>query len=280
MGADSEVPGSPWRRLVSRLSVSRRRQLAWLSAASVLPLLLGGVVGFLLVGSHTSSSPAAPMRGTLQVRGSVDAFHRPADAVALGSFPGGPPWQAAKGTWGIANEQAYVAAPSGATDLAVLAFDQVPAGVQVRVATVTSNAGLVFRYRDPTDYWAVVAIPYYGTWGIVRVVGGRHSVLANTSLAPVGDGTIVAVHLSGATIEVAVDGQLTRSLTDPTLQNAAGVGLTAGGEGAGRARYEDFRLATDAVAASSSTTPTSTPPGPAVGTTGQPGVPARPPSAR
>lgn len=255
MSSVREVTASTWRQLASRLPPSRRRRLAWLSLVSVVPLLLGGIVGFVLVDSHTSSSPAPRVQGTLQIRGAVDAFHRPPDAVALGSFPGGPTWQSAKGTWGIDNEQAYVAAPTGATDLAVLAPSVVPAGVQVRVATVTSDVGLVFRYRDPGNYWAVVAVPYYGTWAVVRVLDGRRSVLANTGLAPVGDGTIVAVHLQGATIEVAVNGRLTRALTDVALQSATSVGLTAGGQGAGRARFEDFRLATDSGPAPTSPAP-------------------------
>jgi hypothetical protein len=89
----------------------------------------------------------------------LDSFDRPDDALGLGAVPGGPQWEAAADTWGIAANQAYVVTPAAGRNIAVVELGQEEGAVQVRIPKMTAGAGIVFRYRDPSNYWAVFARP-------------------------------------------------------------------------------------------------------------------------
>lgn len=193
-------------------------------------------VRHLVVGSATAASEQTADGSQL------DAFNRPDDPVRLGATPGGAPWRAVTGTWGVLDEAAYVSAPTGGTSLAVLEPGRPPAAAQVRAAAVTSQAGLVFRYQDRANYWALVALPHYGTWAVLRVVGGKQDVVANTGVVPTSAGTLVGVVLHGPVVDVAINGRVVRTLADPALVGATGVGLATGGTSAGQARFTDFRV--------------------------------------
>lgn len=174
--------------------------------------------------------------------GLADHFDRPDDPGRLGAVPGGPAWQAVAGSWGITHGQAYLAAPAAGPALAVVDAGR-PIGLgRVRVADVEAGAGLVFAYRDPADYWAVEAEPYYGTWNILQVQAGTVHGRGNAGETPTVDGTVVSVTLRAAKATVDIDGRSVRTLSDSTLAAGRAAGLTARGSGATSARFDDFEL--------------------------------------
>ena len=133
----------------------------------------------------------------VSVRGVVDTFDR-ADAAELGAVPRGPRWASTSGRWGVAGHQAALLEPAGDASVAAVDLGSGDGSAEVRVATVVTGAGLVFRYRGPNDFWSVVALPFYGTWTVVRRIGGQSTAVASTGLSPVGDGVTLAVTMKGS----------------------------------------------------------------------------------
>jgi hypothetical protein len=128
-------------------------------------------------------------------------------------------------------------------NLAIAEIGHSDASLSVRVARVTNGAGLVFRYRDRDDYWAVVAVPGYGTWSVVRTVDGKKESVGSTGLSAVQDGTTIGVTTHGGTIEVLVNGNVTTVISDPALGDATMAGMTVDGSDAAQARFDDFSYA-------------------------------------
>jgi len=73
--------------------------------------------------------------------------------------------------------------------------------VQITMATVTNQSGLVFRLRNASNYWAIVAAPPFATWNVIRVVDGETETIGNVGLAPVIDRTVIALWLGHESVE-------------------------------------------------------------------------------
>ncbi|MDQ6783754.1 MAG: hypothetical protein M3063_09990 [Actinomycetota bacterium] len=185
----------------------------------------------------TVPGPPAPSGGPAPL---LDRFDRADDPAALGTVSGGPPWRPLAGIWGIANQQAYLSAPPGGSGLAMIDVGRPVAATEVRLADVETGAGLVFAFQDPSDYWAVEAAPGYGTWNVVEVVQGVVHSRGNVGLVPTAAGTVVTATMSAATVNVAIDGQAARTLSDPALGSSTEAGLVVSGASATMARFEDF----------------------------------------
>ncbi|MBW3641301.1 MAG: hypothetical protein KY447_00140 [Actinobacteria bacterium] len=184
-------------------------------------------------------------RELVQVVGLLESFARPDDPNTLGAVPSGPAWSNATGTWGIAGEQAYVASPSTGRNHAVVDLGQPGGAVEVKLNRLTEGAGLVFRFQDPENYWAVVAAPSYATWAVVKVVEGNEEVVGNTGLSPIANGTTIGVRMNDTTIEIVLDHRVVTNIADETLRAASNAGLTAQsmpGVDAASARFDDFVL--------------------------------------
>lgn len=208
-------------------------------------LVLGGPVG--------AAPPQAHDEGqSLSMGGVPDTFTGPDNQATLGPGPGGAGWQEVAGRWGTSGGQAYVSAPAPGRDLAVVGA---AGSVQARLARMAPGAGLVFRYQDPANYWYVAAVPAYASWAVIKVVNGQEQVMGKTVLSPVQDDTTVTVASKGNTIDVAIDGVVRRSLSDPVLANATTVGLTVSSAGAPQARFADFRIGPPGAHALSATGP-------------------------
>ena len=194
----------------------------------------------------TTDADSGTPAEVIEVVGTLDSFERPNDAQSLGSIPNGPTWFADAGTWGIANGQAYASGPVDGRNHAVVDLGEQDGAVRVQLSRAVFGAGLVFRYRSPFDYWAVVAVPSYATWAIVHVVDGEEQVVDNTGLSPIADGTVVAVRMEGATVDVALDGRVAATVDVADPSDATRVGLTAQaipGIDAAAARFDDFAVA-------------------------------------
>lgn len=172
----------------------------------------------------------------------LDAFDRDDSSSTLGRTPAGARWLTPSGTWGVSAGQAYVAVPAAGHDIAVVGPAPRDGAVQVRLSRVSPLAGLVFRYRDPSDYWAVVAAPDYATWAIVRVEGGQETVVGNSGFVSTGDGTTVGARVRGADVTVLVDGRPTTTLTTGPPGDTDQVGMVATGSEANQARFDDFAI--------------------------------------
>lgn len=204
----------------------------------------------------TPATTAPPV--TVVINGPVDTFGPPNATLVLGAALGEPAWKAVTGTWGVVDQQAYVRSPVPGRNLAVIDVGQPDGAAQVTLASAANQAGLVFRYQDPRDYWAVVDVPYYGTWAIDLVQDGRARAVANTGLSAVRSGTQVGVVLNGPTIQVVVNSRVMRTVSNPALDNATMVGMTVDGPDAPAARFAEFHFPPPAP---SPVTTTSTSPG-------------------
>lgn len=219
------------------------------SATAVVAVLLGVVIGANLgddegaeVTAQSSdglSSGVSNVGQIVEVSRGFDSFERPDDPADLGLSAGGEPWNQAVGTWGVQAGQAFLAGPIGGRNLAVVDPGRSDGRVQVQVAVASEGAGLVFRYQDPFNYWAVVAVPAYATWTAIKVVDGREQVAADTGLSAAADGTSIGVRLDGETIDVVLNSRVIATVTDAALVRATGVGLTARDD---IARLDDLRL--------------------------------------
>lgn len=193
----------------------------------------------------------APARQVVRLGGSVDSFDRRDDSFSLHAAPGVTAWSSVVGRWGTLGNQAYLFDTGEGRNLAVTDQSQGDGAVGVLVAKVLDGAGLVFRYRGPADYWAVIAVPSYASWAVIKVAGGAEERVANIGPSPTADGTSVAVRMAGNRIDVILDDVLVKTIIDPAMENGetAKAGLTVQplpGVDFTAARFDDFRLAAPA----------------------------------
>lgn len=215
----------------------------WLAAAAVGVLVVGLVIGILIGAGMGSGASASHVGEIVQVVGASDQFNRPDDAFSLGAQPGGLRWRADVGRWGVLGEKAAATLPGPDRSFAVIPVDRGDGAVQVRLDKVTDGAGLVFRYRDPRNFWSLVAAPRYATWSLTKTIGGLSSGAATTGLTSTRDGTTIAVRMKGDIIDVVVGGRVRKTITDRSLRHEALGGLTVAGDAAALARFDDMHAA-------------------------------------
>lgn len=88
--------------------------------------------------------------------------------------------------------------------------------LSLRLSTSDNDGiGVVFRYLDPNNHYALYLHSQQGRRELLRKVGGQETILASDSVAyEVGDTYLVEVEVSGSHVEVSVDGRLLFSLED------------------------------------------------------------------
>ncbi|HYF44865.1 MAG TPA: hypothetical protein VD926_01555 [Acidimicrobiales bacterium] len=190
-------------------------------------------------GGGAETRDAEGIRPTTAVFGTLDEFDR-RDARQLGAFTTDRDWDPVVGRWGVDNGDAYVVDADEFRNHAVIGLGQSDGAVQVRLDQLTAGAGLVFRFRGPGNYWAVVAAPNGGTWNLIRVEDTAADVVGNTGITPVVDGTTVAARFVGEEIEVIVNGVVHLTAQDDFLSGEGKVGITVRGDDATEARFDDF----------------------------------------
>jgi hypothetical protein len=203
--------------------------------AALLPV---GAVGAIVTSRHEQGAEGR----RFDVEGSLDAFDRPDDPATLGAVPGGPRWRADEGTWGVVGGEAAVTAPALTRDLAVVSLGRRDGAVQVRLTRASGGAGIVFRYRDPFNYWSVVAVPQFATWSVVKTVNGQDEAATGPGVTATGEGTTIGVRLRGNAIDVVIDRRVRRTIVDEALEGATGVGLVVDSRQPGESRFDDFRI--------------------------------------
>jgi hypothetical protein len=173
-----------------------------------------------------------------------DSFSRPDTPASLGIVPNGPSWQAIAGRWGIQNNSAYVSTPVAPASIAVADTGRTSGAIAVTLSVMRNGAGLVFRFRDPQNYWIVVAAGEYGTWVVEKVIGGNVTSVGNIGVpVPVNNGTRIHIDQRGDSFQVWVDQSgnvsIPYSFVDHQLVDARRAGVYALGSASG-ARFVDF----------------------------------------
>ena len=209
---------------------------------AVLAVVLVVVGGVLIATSGDGGSSRRGGEATAAVLGTTDGFER-AGALTLGPLTSDRDWLPVAGTWGIDDGDARVVRPVEARNHALVRLGAGDGAVQARIEHITNGAGVVFRFQDPFNYWAVVAAPSVGTWNLVRVENGESTVLGNTGPSAVADGTTVAARFDGDDIEVMVNGEVRLAAADGFLSDQGRVGLTVRGGDAAEARFDDVVVA-------------------------------------
>lgn len=187
-----------------------------------------------------AGSDAAGSAAANNSAGAIDMFDR-ADGK-LGVSGSGDTWSMQNGTWAVVGGQAAVTDKAAdRRTLATIDTGAADGSLDVVLAVVRPQCGVVFRMRGPVDYLALLAVPDLGTWNLVRVGLSGPVAIGNIGQAPVKDGTRVHVELSGADVTVAV-GNARRQFVVPELIGATKAGLVCGGplENAQAARFTDF----------------------------------------
>ena len=171
--------------------------------------------------------------GDVGGRGSpvVDDFSTSRGQFGLGETPTGQPWRQVEGSWTVRNGLAHGAGPNGVT---VTSVD--PGGpvglIQVVVGDLVAGSGVVFRFGDTQNHWALLAAPGVARWNLVKTVNGERIDVESYGPARVDAGTALIIRLAGDQIEIEIDGSVVGDVTDPDLadRNAVGFFIPDGGQ--------------------------------------------------
>jgi len=213
-------------------------------------------VAFLLLRSGSSNDNTTSSSAPTTV---VDNFARGDSDSALGASDSGAAWRAQTGVWGVKGHAARVVKSAGTKpSIATVDLGASDGLVRVTEAVVENGAGIVFRYRDASNYWSVQASPHFATWVLVKVINGKAKQVANSGFSATRSGSSVNVQLQGPRIQLFVNGILLKTVEDSALNGATKVGLFASGPAATSARFTSF-LAAPPGAQVSTTTPSSPP---------------------
>lgn len=227
------------RHLLARSRVARARPASRLLYVLAFPVFLVAACGGAERPALSTSSPSsASGTDASYTFASDDPFGEGDNAI----------WTEVLGGWQVRSGRAEAVSGVETTAKGTVALATVPVGssdalLQVRLPTVGNQAGLVFRFSNPENYWFVAAAPDFASWGVVKVVDGERESVGDIGLAPVADRTTVGVLLDGSDITVLLNGRVVDTLSDATHIDAASAGLFVGGNVAeSTASFDDFEV--------------------------------------
>lgn len=173
------------------------------------------------------ATPTTPLATTELA---ADTFDR-ANAESLGKADSGQTWVSEMGTWGIKGNAAHVAQPreEGFRQVALLDTEAVymnQGSVTVDFKNAAPGAGIVFRYNNPFNYYAIVAQPGGANWRIEQIVGGETTNIGVVQ-APSEGAVSMTVQLRGFFFDFYQDDRVVGSVKGEALPLAGGVGLYA-----------------------------------------------------
>lgn len=141
-----------------------------------------------------------------------DSFDRADSALSLGVADTGQTWTAVNGTWGISNNQAYVATNSGARNIAVLASGSADGIIEVKFSEIALYCGLCFRVTDVNNLLRFT-MASATTYQLRRIAANVQTDIAVPLITPT-KGDVLKVILRGANIKCYVNGHLCVNVTD------------------------------------------------------------------
>jgi hypothetical protein len=151
------------------------------------------------------------------------------------------PLRVESGTWAVVEGQLTTGDIPNLLPYFLIADAGSPEGLrQVTLPQTANGAGLAFRFVNRRNHFKLTAAPNFATWALAKVVRGEETPLGNVGVAEAGAGTTIGVLLSGETITITVNGRPVRSLDDPDLADATGMGIIAEGGESAIARFDDM----------------------------------------
>jgi hypothetical protein len=211
--------------------------------AVLILLAAAGVVLAMATAPGKKSTPSAKAKVPQRNLSTAiyDRFDRADAGQAIGTSETGQAWTIVGAPWGVQDGQASIGgADSGKRTVAVIGLGTGDGTTQVTLTKVASGAGLVFRYRDAFNFWAITAAPKFGTWNIVKVVNGQPSNVDNVGKAAVVDGTTIAARFQGNHIVFSVNGKDIKSFEDSTFATERYAGMVGVADDAHAARFDNF----------------------------------------
>lgn len=150
-----------------------------------------------------------------------DSFDEGAGSLDGRALQGAPgiSWQTQSGRFEIRNG---VLVADEAPAVATIAGTGPISSIAATFEAVNPGTGLVVRYQDAENYWALTAAPDFGTWVLDRIVDGATSRVASTGYS---GGDTVEVVLVGSTIQLWVEGLLRATVRDGALADSTTAGL-------------------------------------------------------
>jgi hypothetical protein len=172
-----------------------------------------------------------------------DSFER--TAQGLGTTDTGQEWRnPTAGTWNTASGEAFVAEPNpdpAGRTIAVVDLGSDNGSVGATISGSSAGWGLVFRYRGPAEYWAVIASAKLASYNIIHITKGRLEPVDRIAMARQSPGTPVEVQFQGPKVTVLIDGKPVKTVTDPDGGNGGNlVGMVLGDGSSTAARWRDF----------------------------------------
>jgi hypothetical protein len=261
-------PSSPTDNSSKRKRKRRSRSSVFEGGLIFAVLILLAAAGVVLAmatapGKKSTSSQHAKVPPRNLSTAIYDRFDRADAAQAIGTSETGQAWTIVGAPWGVQDRQASIgAADSGKRTVAVIGLGTGDGNAQVTLTKVASGAGLVFRYRDAFNFWAITASPKFGTWNIVKVVNGQPTNIDNVGKASVDDNTTIAAKFQGNHIVFSLNGKEIKTLEDSTFATERYAGMVAVADDAHEARFDNF---VGNVVRAQSSTASSTAPAPPAG---------------
>jgi peptidoglycan/LPS O-acetylase OafA/YrhL len=171
-----------------------------------------------------------------------DPFDGSVAPIGTAADAGDQGWQVVSGTWTVDDGRAATAPGGGPAARIALAPQTTNDGlVEVNLDVPAVGAGLVFRYANPSNFWAITADPDTLTWSVVQRVDGADTAVTSF-VAPVFHQVTVTVTLSGETIRFLVNGVERGRVLDPAPLTLLRSGLIELGSESGTARWDRFLL--------------------------------------
>jgi hypothetical protein len=168
----------------------------------------------------------------------------PADAVEVAALDEDE-WTAVLGSWTIVDASARVdVVNTTAPTFLVTGTESADYTQRARLDIGSLTSGLVFRYRDPANYWALGGVPSLGVWRVYKVLDGQE-VEVGLFEEPIccSPGVLMSVSTAGdGVVVVSVDSLLLLDIHDPEFADARHTGLYALGDDATDAHFSAVEL--------------------------------------
>ena len=174
-----------------------------------------------------------------------DPFDRDDNPDGLGRAATAQQWNEVHGQWAISQRQAELTSPGqgGAPAIAVTAGAEGDGLTEATLPVVESGAGLVFRYRDPANYWAVLPDVATGTWSVYKTIDGATELVDEVS-ASTANGVTITVIQGPVKVRILVEGEDVLLVNDVALARQLQGGLIAPADSDGTARWDRFLVMT------------------------------------
>jgi len=156
-------------------------------------------------------------------------------------------WDQIVGTWVIEGSRARLESSetdSESNNLLIVDTGTTDYTIRAALDIASTSSGLIFRYQDPRNYWALEAIRYYGLWRVYRIVDGVRTDLA-TFEEPIccREGVLLSASTTNSgDVVLGIDSAVLWRTTDPLLADSTAAGLFSRGDDATDAHFSSVEV--------------------------------------